>query len=303
MLRQTFLALSRKRTLRCWFETSPRALRLTRRFIAGQTLDACLDVARRLHSEHLLSTLDHLGENVSTPAEAELARGHMERALNAIGAAGLPSTVSIKLTQFGLDLGSDLCFANASTLVDLASRLSSRVEIDMEDSSYVDRTLAIVERLHQRQSCLRCVLQAYLYRTPDDVRRMNVLGIPIRLCKGAYNEPRSVAFPAKSQVDQAYLELANRLLDDGTYPAFATHDARLIDAIVRRASALGRSKDDFEFQMLYGIRRDLQARLSADGYRVRLYVPYGDAWYPYFMRRLAERPANAFFIARNLLRP
>jgi proline dehydrogenase len=299
MLRQTFLALSRQRALRHWMETSPRALRLTRRFIAGSTIDAGLDVVRRLHAERLLATLDRLGENVSTPAEAELARLQMEHALASIAAAGLPATVSIKLTQFGLDLGDQLCLDNASALVAAAARVASRVEIDMESSAYVDRTLAIVERLFADNSCLRCVLQAYLYRTPDDVQRMNRLRVPIRLCKGAYNEPRSVAHPSKSAVDRAYRELAFRLLDEGTYPAFATHDPRLIDAIIARCT---RSRSDFEFQMLYGIRRDLQAQLAAQGYRVRLYVPYGDAWYPYFMRRLAERPANVFFIARNLLR-
>jgi proline dehydrogenase len=302
MLRHLLLSLSRNRRLRRWFETSPSARPLTARFIAGSSLEDVLGAARRLQAEDVLSTLDHLGENVTTVAEADASREAMQAALRSIAASSLPATISIKLTQFGLDLGNDPCRANAASLARMARDTGSRVEIDMESSEYVDRTLAIVEHLHRDYGCVRCVLQAYLYRTLDDARRMNALSIPIRLCKGAYNEPAGIAFPEKSRVDENYILLARLLLDEGAHPAFATHDPRMIDAVIQHAGTTGRQPADFEFQMLYGIRRDLQQKLVQRGFRLRLYVPYGDAWFPYFMRRLAERPANLLFIARNLIR-
>lgn len=303
MLRHTFLFLSRRRALRRWMETSPLAARLTRRFVAGQTLDDVIAVARRLHGENTLSTLDHLGENVSSPAEARAARAHIDQALDAIAAHSLPATVSIKLTQFGLDLSDAFCRENIESVLLKAARIGSCVEVDMESSQYVDRTLAIVAALHSTHRCLRCVLQAYLFRTFDDARHMNALALPIRLCKGAYNEPPSIAYPLKSAVNNNYVRLARLLLDEGVNPAFATHDPVMIDSVLDHAARTGRTPADFEFQMLYGVRRDLQTMLVRHGYRLRLYVPYGDSWYPYFMRRLAERPANAFFILRNLFRP
>ena len=302
MLRHIFLFLSRHRRLRRWFETSRHAGRLTARFIAGENLDDVMLVVRRLHAARLLATVDHLGENVTTASEAISSREVMERTLDAIAGSSLPATVSIKLTQFGLDLSDGLCVENVSVLARQAAAIGSRVEIDMEASEYVDRTLAVVEKLHAEFGCVRCVLQAYLHRTLDDARRMNALGIPVRLCKGAYKEPPAIAFPEKARVDENYVALSRLLLDAGAYPAFATHDPRMIAAVREHAARTGRTPADFEFQMLYGIRRDLQQQLVEQGFRVRLYVPYGDAWYPYFMRRLAERPANVFFIARNLLR-
>jgi len=302
MLRQTFIFLSRRKALRRWFETSSTASRLTERFVAGMTLDDVMRAAHRLHQDRILSTLDHLGENVSTPEEAASSRLFFEHALTAVQSSGLPATISIKLTQLGLDLGDALCLANTETLVRQAHAIGSRVEIDMESSEYVDRTLAIATTLQAQYGCCRSVLQAYLYRTEEDVRRLNKLGLPIRLCKGAYNEPPSVAFPKKSQVDENYLKLARLLLDEGNYPAMATHDPRMIDGILAHVAKTGRKPEDFEFQMLYGVGRHLQRQLVASGYRVRLYVPYGDAWYPYFMRRLAERPANALFLAKSLFR-
>ncbi|MGB9609758.1 MAG: proline dehydrogenase family protein [Bryobacteraceae bacterium] len=302
MLRETFLFLSRNRTLRRWMETSPAAARLTRRFIAGQRLEDVIAVARRLLDENILSTLDHLGENVTSPDEAAAARTCIEQALDAIAAASLPSTVSIKLTQFGLDIDDSLCRANVETVLLKARAIGSRVEIDMESSQYVDRTLRIVEDLHRANGSLRAVLQAYLYRTHDDLRRLVSLHVPIRLCKGAYNEPPSVAWPRKRDVNASYARLARILLDEGEDPAFATHDPRMIDIVLEHAARNGRTPSSFEFQMLYGVRRDLQKMLVSSGFRLRLYVPYGDAWYPYFMRRLAERPANVLFILRNLFR-
>jgi proline dehydrogenase len=302
MLRAAFLFLSRRRLLRRWMETSPVAARLTRRFIAGQHLDDVIAVARRLQQENILSTLDHLGENVSSAEEAAAARLCIEQALNAIAAAALPSTVSIKLTQFGLDISDSLCRSNVETVLLQARSIGSRVEIDMESSQYVDRTLQIVQDLHDSHNGLRAVLQAYLYRTHDDLRRLNARRIPVRLCKGAYNEPPSVAWPRKHDVNSSYARLARLLLDEGEDPAFATHDPRMIDIVVEHAARTSRPACSFEFQMLYGVRRDLQRLLVSRGYRLRLYVPYGDAWYPYFMRRLAERPANALFILKNLFR-
>ncbi len=302
MLRAAFLFLSRRRLLRRWMETSPVAARLTRRFIAGQRLEDVIAVARRLQQENILSTLDHLGENVTSADEAAAARVCIEEALDAIAAAGLPATVSIKLTQFGLDISDSLCRSNVEAVLLKARSIGSRVEIDMESSEYVTRTLQIVEDLHSAHNGLRAVLQAYLYRTADDLRRLNALHVPVRLCKGAYNEPPSVAWPRKHEVNSSYARLARILLDEGEDPAFATHDPRMIDIILEHAARNSRPPSSFEFQMLYGVRRDLQRMLVSHGYRLRLYVPYGDAWYPYFMRRLAERPANAIFILKNLFR-
>lgn len=302
MLRAAFLFLSRRRLLRRWMETSPAAARLTRRFIAGQRLEDVIAVARRLQQDNILSTLDHLGENVTSADEAAAARACIEQALDSIAASALPATVSIKLTQFGLDISDSLCRSNVEAVLLKARAIGSRVEIDMESSEYVDRTLAIVQDLHSSHNGLRAVLQAYLFRTADDVRRLAALRIPVRLCKGAYNEPPSVAWPRKSDVNSSYARLARFLLDEGEQPAFATHDPRMIDVVIEHAARNNRPPSSFEFQMLYGVRRDLQRMLVSSGYRLRLYVPYGDAWYPYFMRRLAERPANALFILKNLFR-
>jgi proline dehydrogenase len=301
MLRQTFLFLSRHQKLRHWFETSSHAQKLTSRFVAGETLDDVMRVVKELQNAGTMSTLDHLGENVTTVEEAETSRRFCDEALNAIAASGLPATISIKLTQLGLDLGDDVCRRNVDTLVAKAHSIGSRVEVDMEASEYVDRTLNLVQHFQREYGCMRSVLQAYLFRTDEDVRRMCALGVPIRLCKGAYKEPPQIAYPKKSDVDARYLRLAVMLLDEGAYPAMATHDPRMIDGILAHASRSGRKAHEFEFQMLYGVRRDLQQMLVKQGFRLRLYVPYGDSWYPYFMRRLAERPANAFFVARNLL--
>jgi proline dehydrogenase len=302
MTRAFFLFLSRQRTLRRWFETSRTANRLTKRFVAGHTLDDELAVCRRLYQEHILSTIDRLGENVTSLDEAAASRDAYLEVLHRIHESALPATVSIKLTQFGLDFSNDACLENVRRLASTAREMGSQIEIDMESSEYVDRTLDIVKRLHAETGSVRAVIQAYLRRARADTEQMCDLGIPVRLVKGAYDEPPSVAFITKAEVDRSFTDVAKLLLDRGTGAALATHD----EAIVNLALAYAREKalppDRFEFQMLYGIRRDLQRRLVDGGYRVRLYVPYGDAWYPYFMRRLAERPANVFFLARNLLR-
>lgn len=278
----------------------PRAM--VRRFIAGQTLDDAIRVCRNLAATGYLSTLDHLGENVMTKAEAIESRDAMLAALDGLKAAGLASSVSVKLTQFGLDLSQDLCLDLVGALAARARANGTRVEVDMESTEYTTATLDVVERLQEKYGCIRAVLQAYLFRTEKDAQRLCRAGIPVRLCKGAYDESGDVAYLDKADVDKSYLRLAKLLLDKGVQAAIATHDPKMIDGVLAHARQTGRKPEDFEFQMLYGVRRDLQERLAGDGWRVRLYVPYGVAWYPYFMRRLAERPANVLFIAKNLLR-
>ncbi len=302
ILRNSLLFLSRQKQLRRWMETSPVASRLTKRFVAGQTLDEGLAVCRQLNAERILATLDHLGENVTSLEEAKLSTDACLQAIRSIAAGRITSTVSIKLTQFGMDLSESQCEHNVAALVQLAQSLGSYVEMDMESSEYVDATLGIVTRMHERFRAVRSVIQAYLYRSEEDIRRLSERGIPVRLCKGAYKESADVAFPTKPEVDENYKKLTHLLMERGVRPAIATHDPNMIQSAIASARTLGVKPDQFEFQMLYGVRRDLQRKLVADGYQLRLYVPYGDAWYPYFMRRLAERPANVLFLARNLVR-
>jgi proline dehydrogenase len=283
-------------------ETSAAAERLTARFIAGHTLERELEVCRRLNTEGILATLDHLGESVTSLDEAARSRDAYLNALDQIAKLGLQATVSIKLTQLGLDFSEDASRANVERLAARAKAIGSCVEVDMESSEYVDRTLALVSDLHARFGCVRAVIQAYLYRSESDVEELCRQSIPVRLCKGAYREPSDVAFPRKREVDENYVRLMTKLLDQGRYPAIASHDERIIQRALAYVKERNIAADRFEFQMLYGIRRDLQRRLVQAGYRLRLYVPYGDAWYPYFMRRLAERPANVLFLVRNLLK-
>jgi proline dehydrogenase len=307
MTRDFFLFLSRQRWMRKWMEGSSAARKLTRRFVAGDTLADELAVCAQLQSEHLLSSLDHLGENVKSLDDAAVARDAYLEALDQIAARQLPSTISLKLTQMGLDFSEDACLENVRTLVKRARRSGSDdagtlIEIDMESTAYTDRILAIVERVARECGCVRAVIQAYLLRSAADIDRLNKLGIPVRLCKGAYLEPHSAAFAVKRDVDNNYLKLMKVLLDHGTYPALATHDELIQNDAQRYRRERGMAKDRFEFQMLYGIRRDVQRQLAGEGYRVRVYVPYGTEWYPYFTRRLAERPANAMFLLRNLMK-
>jgi proline dehydrogenase len=239
---------------------------------------------------------------VSTLAEATAASEAYQQALEQIAARKLPTTISLKLTALGFDVSEDVAVASLLTLGKRAASIGSRVEIDMEDTRYTERTVAIAERVGNETGAIRVCVQAYLYRTPADVERLNAAHVMVRLCKGAYIEPTALAMPAKRDVDVAYERLYRVLLEHGTYPALATHDERMIEGILRFAGERGISADRFEFEMLHGIRRDLQRSLVERGYRVRVYVPYGAAWYRYFMRRLAERPANVWFILRNLFR-
>lgn len=283
-------------------ETSPAAERLTSRFVAGSTLEREVAVCQKLNASGYLATLDHLGESVTSLEEAEQSRDAYLAALEQIANLKLNATVSVKLTQLGLDFSEAECRANMECLVRRATAMDTRVEVDMESSAYTDRTLALVSDLHAQHGCIRAVIQAYLYRSQNDIEELCKQRIPVRLCKGAYREPAELAYPRKKDVDENYVRLMLQLFDCGTYPAIATHD----EGILMRALAHIRERkipnDRFEFQMLYGVRRDLQRMLIGEGYLLRLYVPYGNAWYPYFMRRLAERPANVLFLARNLLK-
>jgi proline dehydrogenase len=302
LVRSLFLFLSRLKWLRRWMETSSLAQRLSTRFVAGETLDQALAVASKLNAEGITVTLDHLGESVSTLEEAAEARDVYLKTLDSIHASGIQSGVSIKLTQFGLDLSYEECLANVDQLVRRAAELGNFVRVDMESSDYTDRTLEMVHTLHARHGAVGVVIQSYLYRSRKDIEKLCAGKVGVRLCKGAYLEPATVAFPQKRDVDKNYLELARYLLECGVYPGLATHDEAVIRKICSFTTEHKIPRDQFEFQMLYGIRRDLQRKLVADGYRLRLYVPFGKAWYPYYMRRLAERPANVFFIVRNLYR-
>jgi len=302
VLRSFLLFLSRQKQLRSWMETSSAAKRLATRFVAGESLDQALAVSRRLNDEGITVTLDHLGESVTSLEEAGQARDVYLRTLTAIHDSGIRGNVSLKLTQFGLDYSYDQCLDNVAQLVRCADSLESFVRVDMESSEYTERTLELVEDLHARFPRVGVVIQAYLYRSKADIEKLCDHRIRVRLCKGAYLEPHTVAFPRKEDVDKNFVELMRILLDRGEYPAIATHDPAMIDAAKAYADARKVPKDAFEFQMLYGIRRDLQSQLVREGYRLRLYVPFGKAWYPYYMRRLAERPANLLFMLRNVFR-
>ena len=283
-------------------ETSKTSQKLTSRFVAGLTLEDGLRVCASLKAEGIMSSLDHLGENVHELSEADAAREAYLAALTRIAETGLPTTVSMKLTALGLDLSEDAARQNTAALVAKAKEIGSRIEMDMESTEYTDRTLKILREMHGQGGPVRAVIQAYLYRSADDVDQLCRDGIPVRLCKGAYKEPSELAYPEKHDVDRNYVKLMKKLLDDGAYPAIATHDEAILEEAIRYVRERNYSVDRFEFQMLYGIRRALQARIVKEGFRLRVYVPYGEAWYPYFMRRLAERPANVLFLVRNLLR-
>ena len=272
-----------------------------RRFIAGETVDAAVEAVRQIQSQRLLSTLDYLGESITSLADADTAtRGYLQL-IEAVDRAGIERNLSLKLTQLGLDVDRAICVDNLRKILRAAERCHFFVRIDMESSAYTDATLDIFEtvwKLGYHNAGI--VLQSCLYRTEKDFERVNALGARIRLVKGAYREPKSVAYQLKTDVDDAYLRLVRRLLIDGVYPAIATHDPEILDAVKRFAAEREIAQDAYEFQMLYGIRRDLQNALRDTGYRVRVYVPFGREWFPYFMRRLGERPANVAFVVRSL---
>ncbi len=299
-----FYALSRSAYLKRIASTYGMASdeSFARRFIAGETPEEAIAVARALRARGMLLTLDFLGESVRTPDEAAAATTAYLRLIEVLMAADIERNVSIKLTQLGIDVDRATCVDNLRRILEPAERHGFFVRIDMENSRYTQATLDVFETLWQlgyRQ--IGMALQAYLHRTEQDVRRMNELGARVRLVKGAYKEPPAAAFQKKSEVDDAFARLTRLLLDEGTYPAIATHDERMLDLARAHAAERQIATDRFEFQMLYGIRRDLQAALVAAGYRLRIYVPFGTQWFPYFMRRLGERPANVGFVIRGIL--
>jgi proline dehydrogenase len=303
VLRQTFLTLSNSRELHDIAINNGLARKVARRFVAGETKDQAVSVVAEVNKKGIRATLDHLGENVTQASEAVASADSYIEILDAIEDARIDSNVSLKLTQMGLDIDEQLCFENLSRICMRAQELNNFVRIDMESSAYTDRTLDLFRRLWDSGfRNVGVVLQAYLYRTEDDVREMNALGARVRLCKGAYNEPAEVAFPRKADVDANFAKLTRLLLKEGNYPGIATHDERLIEYTKRFAASQGIEHAKFEFQMLYGIRRELHEALVRQGYNMRLYIPYGTEWYPYYMRRLAERPANVVFIVSNMLK-
>ena len=274
-----------------------------RRFIAGEGVDDVIAAARVVQAGGLAITLDYLGESVSEAREAERATQEYLDVIDRVMAAGIERNISLKLSQLGLDQGMTLCTGNLRRILEHSAPHGYFVRIDMESSAYTEATLQIFETLWAEGfRHVGVVLQSALRRSTDDLPRISALGARIRLVKGAYKEPREVAWQRKSDVDAAYIRLAYTLLQQGRYPAFATHDPAMIDAIKAYAQERGILRDRFEFQMLYGIRRDLQTSLAAEGYTVRVYIPFGREWFPYFMRRLGERPANVGFVIRSLLR-
>ena len=273
-----------------------------RRFIAGETIDDAVVAVASIAQQKLHLTLDYLGESVRTAEEADAATREYLQIVDVVVASGIERNLSLKLTQLGLDVDRATAVDNLRRILDPAKEHGFFVRIDMENSPYTEVTLQIFETLWQHgYRNIGVVLQSMLLRTPADVTRVNALGARVRLVKGAYLEPKTVALQKKADVDAAYVRLMQVLLDEGTYPAIATHDPAMIAATKAHASARGYSQDRFEFQMLYGIRRDIQSALVADGFRVRLYVPFGRQWFPYFMRRLGERPANVGFVLKSLL--
>ena len=302
MLRSFFLYLSRQKRLEQWLLNHGGAQKLARRFVAGETLPEAMDVVRDLSRRGLLATLDHLGEEVRAVEEAAAATDDYKQILEEIARRQLPCTISVKLTQLGLDISEEHCRAHLRLLAECAQQTGNFAQVDMESSAHTDRTLALIAELRQDYSSLGAVIQAYLYRSDQDVRRLIEQGTRARLCKGAYKEPPSVAYPHKADVDSNFVRLMRILLASRLYHSIATHDPRMIEETCRYANEIGLAKDGFEFQMLYGIRRDWQRRLVEQGYRLRIYIPFGKQWFLYFMRRLAERPANVLFAVRGMVR-
>jgi len=305
ILRSTFIACSRNQTLRHFAESSSMGRRMSSRFVAGMEIEDVLRAAQSLEAQRIASTLDSLGENVSTPEEARRHADIYHQLLDAIETRRLSANVSVKLTQMGMDLGHDLAQEIVSSLVDHAVAAKTFVRVDMEGSEYTQATIDLVRALHAvagNRGSVGIVIQAYLRRSEQDIAGLLADGIRIRLCKGAYKEPANLAFPDKADVDANFVKLTETLLTSGIYHGIATHDEAMVNATKRIVSERKIDPKSFEFQMLYGVRRDLQRALVAEGFNVRVYVPFGAEWYPYFMRRLAERPANVLFIAKNMLK-
>lgn len=307
MLRASLISLSESRTLRRLAEKSSLGQSISSRFVAGTQVEDALRAAAALNQAGLSVSVDNLGENVTTAEEASHSAQLYHQLLAEIEKRGLTANVSVKLTHMGVDVDPQLAYSNVAGLVEAAASMSPKnfVRVDMEGSAYTQRTLDFVHQLHSQagnRGCVGAVIQSYMRRSEDDVSDLLRDGIRIRLCKGAYREPADIAYQQKSQVDANYVKLMKILLKSGTYHGLATHDEKIIRSAQSFAIAENIPRDAFEFQMLYGIRRDLQQSLIREGWRMRVYVPFGAEWYPYLMRRLAERPANLLFVAKNLLR-
>lgn len=301
VLRSTMLWLARNARAERLVRRSRLTQPLVRRFIAGDTLDDALVHAQRLNEAGMEVSLDLLGENVTDEAAATTAREAFIETLNRIDELGLRANISIKLTMLGLDISDEVAWDNLERIVTRANSLGNFVRIDMEGSAYTERTLALFRRIHDvYPQAVGIVLQSYLYRTDRDVEEMIERKARVRIVKGAYRESHEVAYPHKADVDEAFRRHIERFVEAGNYPAIATHDTDMLKAARAHAQRSGRARDEYEFQMIFGVRRNLQEAIVRQGYRMRVYVPFGESWYPYFMRRLAERPANLFFIVRQV---
>jgi proline dehydrogenase len=308
LLRSFFIGLSTNKTFRAFSERSPMGRKVSRRFVAGMSVDEAIEATAALNAEGINVSLDSLGESVLHVSQAEESAAIYHQLLDAIEARKLRANVSLKLTQMGMDIGGhgagpDLAERIVGEIAEHAARIGSFVRIDMEGSEYTEATIAMTERLNKTwPGAVGTVLQAYLFRTEADAQRLLAQGIRIRLCKGAYKEPAEIAFPSKADVDANYVKLMKLMVTSPVFCGIATHDEAIIDQLRAYVADLQLDKKAFEFQMLYGIRRDLQRKLVAEGFGVRVYLPFGAEWYPYFMRRLAERPANVLFLAKNFFK-
>jgi proline dehydrogenase len=301
-LKDTLLYLAHNRRMQNFVIHNKLARKVSHRFVAGEDLDSAIEVTRTLNQQSIAVALDHLGENVTDEREARAAVTSYTQAIERIKQAGVNANISIKLTALGLDISTDLCEQHLRCLLDCARQHATFVCIDMEGSPYTERTVAMTLRMHEHYEQVGTVIQSYLYRSKKDIEQLVEQGVRVRLVKGAYKEPAAIAFQEKSDVDRNYVDLMKLLLARGNFPAIATQDAAIIDEACNFVRDHGISKDSFEFQMMYGIRHDLQTQLVGKGYNVRVYVPYGSHWYPYLMRRMAERPANLAFVMSNVLR-
>ena len=302
LLRSGILATAEGDVVERFVRDSRWSRALVARFVAGDRLADALAAATRLAGQGLMATLDRLGENVVTPGEARGAVASYAETLREMAASKLDPNISVKLTMLGLDIDDDIAYDNMLTLLETARTVDGFVRIDMEGSAYTERTLAIAEGLHARfPGQVGTVIQAYLHRFDRDVERLIDLKMRVRLVKGAYAEPASLALQRPSEIDEAFVRLMERLLEEGRYPAIATHDPALIRATRGFALRMGIGPERWEFQMLYGVRREAQLSLAREGYGMRIYLPFGADWYQYFARRIAERPANMLFVLRQLI--
>jgi proline dehydrogenase len=306
LMRKVLLSASQSAWMRERAMRSSHVRRATRRFMPGEKLDDALEATRTLEREGLATILTRLGENLANEADATAVGDHYLHAQERLRETGVKSEMSVKLTQLGLDLSPEIAYANLARIAAHAGSIGRTVWVDMEGSAYTQATLDLYRRIRAERANVGIAIQSYLRRTAADLETLIPLGAPIRLVKGAYDEPASVAFRSKREVDESYVWLAERLLhrqslEAGVFPGFGTHDERIVSHLQRHAAEHGVAKDRYEFEMLYGIRRDLQSRLASDGHRIRVLISYGEAWFPWYMRRLAERPANVWFVVRSAL--